>query len=230
MLFINKTTVQRGETVTSANPTETVPSIKHLQFRFQHASLYTHVPSDKKHLSTPKEKKRRSHLRLCSAEGLWPSSCCCPQEPFARSPAGGEVGEFTPKHSISATAPHATISVWMHPRGHSWASYCIRSNFLKVKARISSCIFICPCVVQTSLPYLWVGDLLLIPSAPRPVIDLLPSTKNLAVVKLLRPLHIVLTAWACIFSTISSQLYISICRLSSLSETVDNLTYGTSFC
>lgn len=102
MLFINKTTEQRGETVTSANPTETVPSIKHLQFRFQHASLYMHVPLDKKHLSTPKEKKKkRSHLTLCSAEGVWPSSCYYPQEPFAWSPAGAEMGEFTPMSTAS---------------------------------------------------------------------------------------------------------------------------------
>lgn len=48
-----------------------------------------------------KKKKKRSHLTLCSAEGVWPSSCYCPQEPFAWSPAGAEVGEFTPMSTAS---------------------------------------------------------------------------------------------------------------------------------
>lgn len=145
MLFINKTMEQRGETVTSANPTETVPSIRHLQFRFQHASLYMHVSSEKKYLSTStlkKKRKKRSHFQLYSAKGMRPSSCCCSeQELFALSLVGAEMGEFTPEHSLSATAPHVIAYVWVYPGATPGMAIVKQKIFWRLKSGFQVAVF-----------------------------------------------------------------------------------------
>lgn len=176
---------QRGETVTSANPTETVPSIRHLQFRFQHASLYMHVSSEKKYLSTStlkkkKKKKKSFPIILCQRHEafklllLW-AGAICPVPGWGRD---GRVYTWAQPFCHSTPCNCLCLSV---PWGHSWDGYCEAKNFLKVKVRISSCSFLSPCVAEASLPCLWVGDLLPIPSPARPMTSS-PLQKNSVVV------------------------------------------------
>lgn len=120
-------------------------------------------------------------------------------------------------------APCATTCVWMHPRATSGPAIASETNFLKVKVRISSSIFLHPYVVQTCAAIALSRS-----SCLHQGLSLTSSLlqKNSAVVKLLQGPVFIMQVF--LVSTICSQLYTSICFPLSLSDNGDNLRYGKS--